>query len=147
MDVMLSATNNKWEEVVIKVADSVVESISKYAPQEGTYMFCISSTDDSVLRATVTIMSGLEMANLEYLPSNNDQENLHREIDWLDGQKKKLFEVLNRIEGDRYTAENLKSMMSVKYIVFAVLGLGAVIGVNVVLYNQTKKTLKDRKLI
>lgn len=37
--------------------------------------------------------------------------------------------------------------MSVKYIVFAVLGLGAVIGVNLVLYNQTKKTLKDRKLI
>lgn len=83
--------------MVVKVADSVVESISKYAPQEGTYMFCVSSTDDSVLRATINIMSGLEMANLEYLPSNNDQENLHREIDWLDGQKKKLFEVLNRI--------------------------------------------------
>lgn len=67
----------------MKVADSVVESISKYAAKEGTHMFCISSNDDNMLRASVEIMSGLEMANLEYLPTSTDQENLHREIDWL----------------------------------------------------------------
>jgi hypothetical protein len=81
MDVMRSDT--KWEEVVVKVANSAVESISKFAPKEGTYMFCISSNDDNMLKAQVTIMTGLEMVNLEYLPNNNDQENLHREIDWL----------------------------------------------------------------
>jgi hypothetical protein len=37
--------------------------------------------------------------------------------------------------------------MSIKYIIFAILGLAAIIGVNFVLYSQTKKTLKDRKLI
>lgn len=58
LDVMRSE-NNKWEQVVAKDADGVVESISKYAPKEGTYMFCISNNDDQPLKAQLTIMTGL----------------------------------------------------------------------------------------
>jgi hypothetical protein len=72
MDVLRS-DNNKWEEVVIKVADSAVESISKYAVKEGTHMFCISSKEDTLLKIQIQILTGLEMANLDYLPNNNDQ--------------------------------------------------------------------------
>jgi uncharacterized membrane protein YuzA (DUF378 family) len=37
--------------------------------------------------------------------------------------------------------------MSLKYVILAIVGLASVIAVNVVFYFQTKKTLKDRKLI
>lgn len=87
------------------------------------------------------------MANLEHLPNTDDQENLHREIDWLENQKKTLFDVINRIEGVRTTANDLNSKMNTSYIVLAVFGLIGVLGVNFVFYTQTRKTLKDRKLI
>jgi hypothetical protein len=131
----------------MKTANSVVESISKYAAKEGNYMFCISNNEDNMLRVQVEIMTGLEMANLEYLPNNNDQENLHKEIDWLDGQKQKILEVITRQEGNGISSQDATSKMSVKYIVLAVLGLGSVIAVNLAFYLQTKKTLKERKLI
>jgi len=37
--------------------------------------------------------------------------------------------------------------MNTNYIVLAVVGLLAIVGVNFLFYTQTKKTLKDRKLI
>jgi hypothetical protein len=92
-------------------------------------------------------MTGLELVNLDYLPDNNDQQNLHREIDWLEGQKKTLFDALNRIEGVRVTADDLKNKMNTSYIIFAILGLLGVLVMNYVFYTQTRKTLKDRKLI
>lgn len=110
-------------------------------------MFCVTNKDDQPIKMFMNIMSGLEMANMEYLPDNTDQENLHKEIDWLEGQKKSLFDALNRIEGVRTTADQLSANMNTKYIIFAMLGLLGVIGVNFVFYTQTKKTLKDRKLI
>jgi hypothetical protein len=147
MDVMRSE-GNRWEEILMKVADGVVESVSKYAPATGTYMFCLSNNDENnVLRARVEIMSGLEMANLDYLPSNNDQENLHKEIDWLEKQKSKIFDVITRHENNRATAADLTSTMSIKYVILAVVGLASVVAVNTAFYFQTKKTLKDRKLI
>lgn len=83
MDVMRSE-GNAWGEVVSKTADGVVEDVSKMAAQAGTHMFCLSNNDDSnVLRASVELMMGLEMVNLQHLPDSTDQQNLHREIDWL----------------------------------------------------------------
>lgn len=83
MDVMLSE-GNSWHEVVSKTANGVVEDVSKLAAQAGTYMFCLSNNDDSnVLKASMELMMGLEMVNLQHLPDSNDQQNLHREIDWL----------------------------------------------------------------
>ena len=37
--------------------------------------------------------------------------------------------------------------MSLKMILFAVLGLTVVLGVNILFYKEMKKTFKDRKLI
>ena len=35
------------------------------------------------------------------LPDKSDAENLEREITWLEGQKEKLFEILERMDGLR----------------------------------------------
>lgn len=43
----------------------------------------------------------------EILPDKNDAENLDREIKWLDGQKKVLFETLERMESLRASTEGL----------------------------------------
>lgn len=87
------------------------------------------------------------MVNLQHLPDSNDQQNLHSEIDWLEKQKAKILEVINRQENNGATAADLSSSMSIKYVVLAVVGLASVVAVNAVFYLQTKKTLKDRKLI
>ena len=50
---------------------------------------------------SVDIQSGLELMEFEILPDKNDAENLDREIKWLDGQKKILFETLERMESLR----------------------------------------------
>jgi hypothetical protein len=92
-------------------------------------------------------MTGLEMVNLQHLPDSNDQQNLHREIDWLDRQKAKILEVMSRQENNGATTADLSSSMNVKYVVLAVVGLASVVAVNAVFFFQTKKTLKDRKLI
>lgn len=42
MDVM-QQTTERWVEVVIRQADSLIETISKTAPVEGVYMFCLSN--------------------------------------------------------------------------------------------------------
>jgi hypothetical protein len=44
-------------------------------------------------------------------------------------------------------SDELNAKMNTNYIVLAILGLIAVVGVNFLFYTQTKKTLKDRKLI
>ncbi len=147
MEVERSAEGGPYESVVAKEADTAVESINKLADKAGTYRFCLVNKAEETLRVYLNIMTGLELVNLDYLPDNNDQQNLHREIDWLEGQKKTLFDALNRIEGVRVTADELKNKMNTSYIVFAILGLVGVLVMNYVFYTQTRKTLRDRKLI
>jgi hypothetical protein len=38
------------------------------------------------------------------LPDKSDSENLERELGWLENQKEKLFESLDRMEGLRATS-------------------------------------------
>lgn len=85
--------------------------------------------------------------NFQHLPSLNDQENLHREVDWLENQKNKLLESINRIDNGRVRSGDLADTMSTKLVIFAILGLIAIVGMNIVFYQQAKKTLKSRKLI
>jgi hypothetical protein len=87
------------------------------------------------------------LANFDYLPNLDDNENLNREIDWMVRQKEKMFEIINRMEGIRSSSEQVKSMMGVTMIVLAVLGLVGVAAVNFMFYTLAKKTLKERKLI
>jgi hypothetical protein len=147
MEVQRTLHGGDYEGVVAKEADSAIESVNKLADREGTYRFCVVNKGDQTIKMFINIMTGLELANLDYLPNSSDQQNLHREIDWLDGQKKTLFDALNRIENVRTTADSLNSKMNTSYIVLAVLGLLAVLAVNFLFYTQTRKTLKDRKLI
>lgn len=149
MDVMNqnNAQNGGWKEVATKMGKRISESINKISEQAGTYTFCISSAEDRVVKATVEIQTKLELANFDYLPNLDDNENLNREIDWMTRQKEKLFEIINRMEGMRGSSEQVKSMMGVTMIVLAILGVVGVAAVNVVFYTLAKKTLKDRKLI
>lgn len=94
------------------------------------------------MRATVEIQTKLELANFDYLPNLDDNENLNREIDWMMRQKEKMFEIINRMEGMRSSSEQLKSMMGVTMIVLAILGLVGVAAVNFMFYSLAKKTLK-----
>ena len=51
------------------------------------------------------------------------------------------------MEGLRSIAKEISNMMSLKMIIFAVLGLIVVVGVNILFYKEMKKTFKERKLI
>jgi len=83
----------------------------------------------------------------EILPDKNDAENLDRELNWLDNQKRILFETLERMESLRASTEGLTSMMSTKMIGFAIIGLLSIVIVNFIFYRELKKTFKERKLI
>jgi hypothetical protein len=58
MDVM-QQTTERWVEMVIRQADSLIETISKTAPVEGVYMFCLSNYEEEPLPLVVEVMTGL----------------------------------------------------------------------------------------
>jgi len=58
-----------------------------------------------------------------------------------------MFEILERMESLRASTEGLTSLMSVKMIGFAIIGLLSIIIVNFMFYKELKKTFKERKLI
>jgi hypothetical protein len=51
------------------------------------------------------------------------------------------------MESLRSTTEGLSNLMSTKMVGFAIVGLLAIVVVNVYFYRELKKTFKDRKLI
>lgn len=139
----------KWNSVYYKQAKTEFEAfnIHKLAPADSTYSFCIRNIDDNSMKINVNIQSGLELMEFELLPDKSDAENLERELSWLESQKAKLFESLDRTEGLRATSESLTNLMSMKMIGFAIVGLLSIIAVNVLFYRELKKTFKERKLI
>ena len=60
--------------------------------------------DAEEMKLNVNIQSGLELMEFELLPDKSDAENLERELSWLENQKSKLFESLDRTEGLRATS-------------------------------------------
>ena len=54
---------------------------------------------------------------------------------------------VSKMEGLRSIAKEISNMRSLKMIIFAVLGLFVVVGVNIMFYKEMKKTFKERKLI
>lgn len=141
--------DGKWNSIFYKKAQNVMESfnIHKLAPSDSTYSFCIRNIDTQRMRIAINIQSGLELMEFEMLPDKSDSENLERELSWLQNQKAKLFESLERMEGLRATSEGLSNLMSTKMIGFAIVGLLSIVVVNVIFYRELKKTFKDRKLI
>lgn len=139
----------KWNSIYYKQAKSSLETfnIHKLAPTESTYSFCIRNIDNNRMKLKVSIQSGLELMEFHMLPDKSDSENLERELGWLENQKEKLFESLDRMEGLRATSEGLTNLMSTKMIGFAIVGLLSIIVVNVLFYRELKKTFKDRKMI
>ena len=65
----------------------------------------------------------------------------------MENQKKGMFDILERMESLRATTEGLTSLMSVKMVGFAIVGLLSIIVVNFLFYKELKKTFKERKLI
>jgi hypothetical protein len=94
---IMQQVGDSWKEVATKESSKIVETFNKLATAEGTHMFCVSNVEEETLKIKLDIMTGLELGNLDHLPNLNDQENLHREIDWMERQKDKLFESLNRL--------------------------------------------------
>ncbi len=141
--------DGKWSSVYYRQAKTEFETfnIHKLAPADSTYSFCIRNIDDSTMKINANIQSGLELMEFELLPDKSDAENLERELSWLESQKSKLFESLDRTEGLRATSESLTNLMSTKMIGFAIVGLVSIIAVNVLFYRELKKTFKERKLI
>lgn len=139
----------KWNSIFYRQSKNVMEpfNIHKLAPIDSTYSFCIRNIDDARMKLNVNIQSGLELMEFEMLPDKSDSENLERELGWLENQKEKLFESLDRMEGLRATSEGLSNLMSTKMIGFAIVGLLSIIVVNILFYRELKKTFKDRKLI
>lgn len=139
----------KWNSVLYKQSKNVFETfnIHKLAPTESTYSFCIRNIDNNRMKLKVNIQSGLELMEFELLPDKSDSENLERELGWLENQKLKIFDVLDRMESLRATSEGLTNLMSTKMIGFAIVGLLCIIVVNILFYRELKKTFKDRKLI
>ena len=72
-------------------------NIHKLAPVESTYSYCIRNIDENRMKLKVNIQSGLELMEFQILPDKSDSENLERELSWLENQKSKLFESLERM--------------------------------------------------
>lgn len=95
----------------------------------------------------ITSNSGIEVMELHELPNLDDAENLERELNWLSSQNDALKERADNLVGLRNTNEEIAMMVGTKMIIFAVIGMLVILGVNLVFYRSIKKTLKDRKLI
>ena len=58
-----------------------------------------------------------------------------------------LEEQAEKLEGMSQINMQLSKMMGNKLMIFALIGLLGIVGVNMVFFRQLKKTFKDRKLI
>lgn len=89
----------KWNSIFYKQSKSSLETfnIHKLAPSESTYSFCIRNIGDARMKLKVNIQSGLELMEFQMLPDKSDSDNLERELEWLENQKAKLFESLDRM--------------------------------------------------
>ena len=139
----------RWNSVYFKQTKAPLEQVNihKLAPAESTYSYCIRNIHGEKQTFNVSMQSGLELMEFELLPAKGDAENLERELHWLEKEKAKLFESLDRMESLRATSEGLTNLMSTKMVGFAIIGLLAIIVVNVLFYRELKKTFKERKLI
>lgn len=90
--------DGKWNSVYYKQAKNEFQTfnIHKLAPVDSTYSFCIRNIDDQRNLLSVNIQSGLQLMEFELLPDKSDAENLERELSWLENQKSKLFQSLDR---------------------------------------------------
>lgn len=92
-------------------------------------------------------MEGLELGNLESLPSKGDHELVDQQIGWLEHQKEKLIKAITRVGETQNTSEDLKQSSSRMMIFLAVVGMCAVLGINYFFYLMAKRELRHRKLI
>ena len=141
--------DGQWQTAYFKTTDMAYQSLNvhKLASVSSTYSICFKNIEREVLRLSVDIQSGLELMEFELLPDKNDSENLDRELNWLEGQKRNMFEILERMEGLRASTEGLTELMSVKMIGFAVIGLLSIVVVNFLFYREIRKEFKVRKII
>jgi hypothetical protein len=64
MEVSRNREGSSWESVAMKDADTSIESVSKLADREGTYMFCVTNKGEQSIKMWIQVLAGLEMANL-----------------------------------------------------------------------------------
>lgn len=83
----------------------------------------------------------------ELLPDKSDTQNLDREITWIENQKKNLYETIRQVEQRKAANVDSSSLLSVKMIVFAIIGLISIVVVNFLFFKEVKKTFKERKLM
>lgn len=81
------------------------------------------------------------------LPDKSDTENLEREISWIESQKKNLYETIQQVEQNKVNNAAISNTLSLKMILFAIIGLVSIAGVNLLFFKEIKKTFKERKLI
>lgn len=92
--------NNKWSSIYSKAVDNAMDSISKMAGMQAVHMFCFTNSEEEhILKVGVEFMSGLELGELNELPSTGDHNLLDQNIEWLETQKKKLISILERANG------------------------------------------------
>lgn len=141
--------DNGWNKIVQRQVQEGSDSLNvhKLAAADSTYSFCLRNIDEKSIRLSLNIQSGLELHDFEMLPDSTDSENLQRELGWLQNQKAKLFESLERMDGLRASSYDLSKLMSTKMMGLAVFGLLSMVAINLLFYRQLCKTFKERKLI
>ena len=72
---------------------------------------------------------------------------MDREITWIENQKKNLYETIRQVEQRKAANVDSSSLLSVKMIVFAIIGLISIVVVNFLFFKEVKKTFKERKLM
>jgi hypothetical protein len=72
---------------------------------------------------------------------------LSRETYWIDKEADKIIEIITSSKKQMSNKEELQSLMSYKFIGFAIFGILTVVIINVYFYFSLRKTFKERKMI
>lgn len=94
----------------------------------------------------MTISTGLELMDFSNTPDVGEKELINHELSLLQNEMSALMSELEAIEHAKMNTEDLFKMMSVRTLGFGILGGVILVLVNIGLYYEIRKTLKEHKL-
>ena len=89
--------DSKWVELYNKDVVNAYDTISKMAVSQSTHMFCFSNSEPEILKVGVEFQSGLELGEGHSLPSVDDHSLLDSQISWMDKEKERLIDIMERV--------------------------------------------------
>lgn len=140
---------DQWQHSVHRQVEDHYEKITlhKVAKHSTLYSFCLSNTELTKIRLSVSLRFGMELLDLKVVAEEVDQEMVDREAKWIEKQADKIEEIVKNSYIKRRDRDEYANLMRKKMIGLAGVGLLVLAGIAGCFYVNLRTIFKERKLM